>query len=86
MSHEPSEALSRFIWICKWGGCCTALAFAVGGLLCDVPWFGEVCQATGAGTWVVVAIAMALGLTGVIFDRSHRVQKSSESTTSTVNR
>lgn len=86
MSPEPSETLSRFIWICKWGGCCTALAFAVGGLLCDVAWFGDACQAAGRGTWVVVAIAMALGLTGVVCDRSHKEPKSSESTTSTANR
>jgi hypothetical protein len=86
MSPESSDTLSRFIWICKWGGCFTALAFAVGGLLCDVAWVGDSCHTAGRGSWVVVAIATALGLTGVVLDRSHRVPKSTDTTTSAANR
>lgn len=85
MLPESSETLSRFILICKWGGCFTALAFAVVGLMCDVAWAGDACQAVGRGGWVVVAVATALGLTGVVLDRSHRVPKSSDSTASTAN-
>jgi len=81
MSPEPSKTLSRFIAISKWGGCFTALVFAVGGLLCDLAWAGEAFQAVGRSSWVVVAIAMAFGLIGVILDRSHSVTKSSGSTT-----
>ncbi len=79
MPPEPSRTLSRLIAIAKWGGCFTALVSAVGGLTCELTWAGEASQAVGRGSWIVVAIAMAFGLLGVILDRSHGVTKSSES-------
>ena len=80
MSTQSSETPSRFIQISKWGGCFTALVFAVGGLLFDIAWSGGVYDTLSRGSWIIVAISTAVGLTGVVLDRSHRLPESSDST------
>ena len=77
MTPEPSKAPNRFIPICKWGGCFTALIFAVSGLLLEVTSpGGDAFDSLGRGIWVIVTISVAVGLTGVILDRSDPVLKS----------
>jgi hypothetical protein len=80
MLPEPAKRPSRFILISKWGGCFTALVFAVSGLLCDLAWPGDAFGSLGRGSWVVVAVSMAFGLIGVVLDRPHDLPKSSDPT------
>lgn len=76
MSPERSDTLSRFILLSKWGGCFTALVFALGGLLFDLAGLGGAYETLGQDSWIVVAISSAFGLTGVILDRSHKPRSS----------
>ncbi len=48
LSKEPS----RFLLILKWGGCFTALVFAVGGLLLDIASPGDVYESLIRGSWM----------------------------------
>jgi len=76
MEPEPSKGPSRFVQILKWGGCFTALVFAVGGLLLDIASPGNAYEALSRGSWMIVAISMAVGLAGVVLDRSNALPKS----------
>ncbi len=76
MAPETSKKPSRFILILKWGGCFTALIFAVGGLLLDFASPGDAYETLSRGSWVIVAIAMAFGFSGVVLDRSDALPKS----------
>jgi len=76
MTPAPSKGPRRLILAFKWGGCFTALVFALGGLLLDVASAGEVYEVLSRGSWFIVAISMALGFVGVLLDRSDEVPKS----------
>jgi hypothetical protein len=76
MSSEPSKEPSRFVLVLKWGGCFTASLFAVGGFLLDLASPGDVYETLSRGSWVIVAISMGVGFTGVILDRSDEQPKS----------
>ncbi len=76
MAPRPSKEPSRFILTLKWGGCFTALVFAVGGLLLDIASAGDAYGAMSRGSWMIVAISMGVGFTGVILDRSDELPKS----------
>ncbi len=76
MSPEPSKEPSRFILIFKWGGCFTASIFAFGGLLLDLASPGGVYETLSRGSWVIVAIFMGVGFTGVILDRPDELPRS----------
>lgn len=78
LAPGPSETSSRFIQISKWGGCFTALVFAVTGLLCDIARLNDTVETLGRRSWIVVAIAMAFGLAGVLLDRSYGSPTSSD--------
>jgi putative copper export protein len=75
MLPEPSKEPSRFLLILKWGGCFTALVFAVGGLLLDFASPDDAYETLSRGSWVIVAVSMAIGFTGVILDRSDELPK-----------
>lgn len=68
-----SKTPRRLIPVLKWGGCVTALVFAAAGLLLDLALSGSPYQSLSRGSWVIVAVAMAIALTGVVLDRSHRL-------------
>jgi hypothetical protein len=76
MSPEPSKEPSRFVLTLKWGGCFTASVFAVGGLLLDLAPPGDAYETLSRGSWIIVAISMGIGFTGVILDRSDELPKS----------
>ena len=76
MLPDPSKEPSRFVLILKWGGCFTASVFAVGGLLLDFASPGGAFETLGQGSWIIVAISMGVGFTGVILDRSDELPKS----------
>ena len=75
MTPVPSKGLRRLILAFKWGGCCTALVFALGGLLLDIASAGEAYEVLSRGSWFIVAISMAFGFIGVLLDRSDEVPK-----------
>lgn len=75
MTAERFRQPSRLWLALKWGGCFTALAFAVGGLLLDLTSPGERYEILSRGSWVIVAISMGLGLAGVILDRAHETPR-----------
>ena len=76
MTPAPSNGPRRLVLAFKWGGCLTALVFALGGLLLDIASAGETYAILSRGSWFIVAIAMALGLVGVLLDRSDQLPKS----------
>ncbi len=76
MAPGPPNESSRCFLIFKWGGCCSAFLFAVGGLLLDMTSPGDAYESLNQGIWIIVAISMAVGLTGVILDRSDLLPKS----------
>ena len=76
MAPETSKKPSRFILILKWGGCFSALAFAVGGLLIDIASPGDTYETLSRGSWMIVAISMAAGFSGAVLDRPHNLTKS----------
>ena len=76
LALDPFKKPSRFIPILKWGGCLTALVFAVGGLLLDFASPSDAYETLSRGSWIIVAISMGVGFTGVILDRSDELPKS----------
>lgn len=76
MTPEPSNGPHKLILAFKWGGCSTALVFAIGGLLLDIASAGEAYEGLSRGSWFIVAISMAFGFVGVLLDRSDEVPKS----------
>lgn len=73
MTPAPSKGPRKLILAFKWGGCFTALVFALGGLLLDIASAGE---AYSRGSWFIVAVSMAFGFVGVLLDRSDELPKS----------
>jgi hypothetical protein len=71
MASERHRQPGGLSLVLKWGGCFTALVFAVGGLMLDFASPGEAYEPLSLGSWIIVASAMALGLAGVVFDRAH---------------
>ncbi len=82
VASPPAATPGRFVQIAKWGGCFTALVFAIGGLLTDLASSGDTYEAVSRGSWIIVAISMAFGLTGVVLDRSHKLPDSTDPTLS----
>ncbi|MDX1422685.1 MAG: hypothetical protein R3322_06070 [Kiloniellales bacterium] len=82
VASPPAATPGRFVQIAKWGGCFTALVFAIGGLLTDLVSSGDTYEAVSRGSWIIVAISMAFGLTGVVLDRSHKLPDSTDPTLS----
>ncbi len=76
MTPVPSKGPRKLILACKWGGCFTALVFALGGLLLDIASASDAYQVLSRGSWFVVAISMACSLVGVLLDRSDELPKS----------
>ncbi len=76
MKSEPTKEPSRFILTLKWGGCLTALLFAVGGLLLDIASAGDAYETLSRGSWMFVALSMAVGFAGVVLDRSNVLPES----------
>ena len=66
MTPVPSKGLRRLILAFKWGGCCTALVFALGGLLLDIASAGEAYEVLSRGSWFIVAISMAFGFRSTV--------------------
>jgi len=79
-ASQPAATPGRFIQIAKWGGCFTALIFAISGLLTDLASSGDTYAAVSRGSWIIVAISTAFGLTGVVLDRSHKLPDSADPT------
>jgi len=76
MAPKLAKNSSRLIPILKWGGCFAALVFALGGLLMDLALSGETYETLGQITWMIVAVSMAAGFAGVVFDRAHEPPES----------
>jgi hypothetical protein len=76
MAPQLIKKPSRFILILKWGGCFTALVFAVSGLLMDIASPGDTYETLSRGSWMIVAISMAAGFSGAVLDRPHNLSKS----------
>ena len=70
MAFKLTERWKRLVAALKWIGCCTALPFALTGLVLDVASFGDAHQLLGRTALVVAAIAMAVGLAGAVLDRT----------------
>ncbi len=75
MAPQLIKKPSRFILILKRGGCLTALVFAGGGLLLDFASPGDAYETLSRGSWVIVAVSMAIGFTSVVLDRSNAPPK-----------
>jgi hypothetical protein len=75
MAPQLIKKPSSFILILKWGGCFTALVFAVSGLLMDIASPGDTYETLSRGNWMIVAISMAAGFSGVVLDRPHKLPK-----------
>ena len=76
LALDPFKKPSRFIPILKWGGCLTALVFAVGGLLLDFASASDAYETLSRGSWVIVAVSMAIGFASEVLDRSNAPPKS----------
>jgi len=76
MAPNLARKPGRLVLILKWGGCLAALVFALSGLLMDLALLGETYETLSQIIWMIVAISMAAGFAGVVFDRAHKPPES----------
>jgi len=76
MTPKPSKGTHKLFLVLKWGGCFTALLFALSGLLLDIASPGEAYASLSRGSWFIVAVSMAFGFVGFVLDRSDELPKS----------
>lgn len=70
MAFKASRKSRKLVSILKWSGCFTALIFAIVGLVLDVAPLADTYLTWSRGSWVIVGIAMAIGFTAAVLDRT----------------